>query len=118
MRNQEIGRIGEKMAKEYLEKNKYKVIGANIKTSYKELDIVAEKDNEIIFIEVKTRTSEVFGSASEAVYPKKLANLKKAASMFLSGGNYGDKEPRIDLIAIDLDKINRCAKIKHYKGIT
>lgn len=119
MYNQEVGRFGENLAKEFLEKNGYKIIEMNVKTSYKELDIIAEKDDEIIFVEVKTRTSNSFGSAEEAVYSKKLYNLKRAAGIYLGGNkSLGEKEPRIDLIAIDLDKFNKSAKIKHYKGIT
>lgn len=119
MYNQNIGRFGEKLARDYLMKHGYSIIGANIKTSYKEIDIVSLKDNVLVFVEVKTRTSEKFGRAEESIFENKTSNLKKAIGIYLQNNRkivkYADL--RLDLIAIEIDKSRKLAKIKHYKDI-
>jgi putative endonuclease len=117
--NQIIGRFGEDMAEKYLVKNGYKIIGRNIKTSYKEIDIVALKNNCLSFVEVKTRTSDRFGLAEEAVSAGKLNSLKKAVGKYLTamGNKIRYADVSLDLVAIDLDKEKKTASIKHYQGI-
>lgn len=65
--NNRIGKIGEKLAAEYLEKHGYEIITTNFYTKRGEIDIIARKDNEIVFVEVKTRSSDSFGKPVEAV---------------------------------------------------
>lgn len=117
--NQIIGRFGEEMAEKYLIKNGYKIIGRNIKTSYKEIDIVALKDGCLAFVEVKTRTSDKFGSAEEAIGAGKLNSLKKAVGKYLTaaGSKIRYRDISLDLVAIDLSKEKKTASIKHYQGI-
>lgn len=115
--NQTVGKFGEDLAMKYLSRNGYKIIGRNIKTSYKELDIIAEKDEEMVFVEVKTRTSERYGQAEDALENRKFGNLKKAVQYYLFKNKLFYNEVRVDFIAVDIDKQNKSAKIKHYQGI-
>jgi len=115
--NQKVGKFGEDLAVKYLLKNKYKIIDRNIKISYKELDIIAKLKEKIIFVEVKTRTSQKFGFADENISSKKLHYLKKAINMYLNNKDLDPDNIRLDLIAIDIDKVKKTAKIKHYKDL-
>ncbi|MBA3047341.1 YraN family protein [Patescibacteria group bacterium] len=115
--NQKVGQFGEKLAIDYLTRKGYKIIDKNIKISYREIDVIARKNNGLIFIEVKTRTSDKFGFADEAVSSKKIKRLKTAISAYLKNDNSGLKNLRLDLIAIDINKGKKIAKIKHYKDI-
>lgn len=115
--NQKVGRFGEGLARDYLVRHGYKIIGENIKVSYKEIDIIAKKQSLIVFIEVKTRTSDKFGFADEAISSKKIKHLKRAIGAYLKSYNPEFKDIRLDLIAIDIDKYKKIAKIKHYKDI-
>jgi putative endonuclease len=119
MYNQNVGRFGEKLARDYLMKRGYSIIGANVKTSYKEIDIVSLKDNVLVFAEVKTRTSEKFGGAEESIFSNKTNHLKKAIGLYLREHRKALKyqDIRLDLIAIDICKDEKLAKIKHYKDI-
>lgn len=119
MYNQNVGRFGEKLARDYLTKHGYNIIGANIKTSYKEIDVVASKDDILVFVEVKTRTSEKFGQADESVSGYKANHLKKAIGIYLREYRKALKyqDIRLDLIAINICKDEKLAKIKHYKDI-
>ena len=105
MTNKEIGKYGEDLAKDFLIKKGYEVIEANFRYSkMAEIDIIAKKDNIIHFVEVKTRTSEFFGTPLEAIGKKKLASIYHAGLFYIQ--NYGKKSPKfqIDAIGIVLDK--------------
>ncbi len=119
MYNQNVGRFGEKLARDYLIKHGYGIIGANVKTSYKEIDIVAIKDNVLVFVEVKIRTSEKFGRAEESIFGNKTNNLKKAIGIYLRGNKKIHKysDIRLDLVAVNIEKDKKIANIKHYTDI-
>ena len=101
---QTLGRFGEDIAADYLEKNGYRIVRRNLRFGKNELDIVAEDDNFIVFVEVKTRScfypeSGNFGIPSRAVDVGKRKNTVKAANDFLAV-NFGGKQPRIDIIEV------------------
>lgn len=112
-----IGAFGEDLATDYLSQRGYKILDRNVKISYQEIDIVAKLGKKIIFIEVKTRTQSAYGTADESLTARQIKNLKKALSIYLFKHNYDQNNVRLDLFAIDLDKLNKTAKIKHYKDI-
>lgn len=82
MNKRKFGIIGEKMAQKYLKDNKYEIIENNYYTRNGEIDIIASKNNYIIFVEVKTRTNEKYGRASEAVNKIKKLSEKKCSYIF------------------------------------
>ncbi len=99
-----LGRLGEDIAADHLEKNGYKIVARNLHLSKNELDIIAEDDDYIVFVEVKTRSclypeSGDFGIPSRAVDSKKRGNTVKAARDYLYS-YYGGKQPRIDVIEV------------------
>lgn len=115
--NQRIGRFGEILAKNYLVKHGYKIIDANVKLSYQELDLIAVKDGQVIFIEVKTRISQFYGPAENALQFTKLQRFRRGMEMYMSNKNLPAEEVRADLVAVDIDHIKKTAKIKHYKDV-
>ncbi|MFH0955933.1 MAG: YraN family protein [Candidatus Falkowbacteria bacterium] len=115
--NQRIGEFGEILAKNYLIKNGYKIIDANVKLSYQELDVVALKDGEIVFVEVKTRISQFYGPAENAFQFAKLERFRRGIEMYIGNKNLCVEDVRADLITVDIDHIKKTAKIKHYKDV-
>lgn len=95
----ETGKIGEKIAIEYLVKKKYEIIETNWVFKHKEIDIIAKKDDKIIFVEVKTRTSTTFELPKEAVTKKKQKNLIYAADAYLQQHNVL-QESQFDIISV------------------
>lgn len=79
----ETGKQGEEMAVEWLSQNGFAILHQNWKYSWFELDIIAEKDGILHFVEVKTRTSDTFGHPEEGVTEKKLQRLMNAGEEFL-----------------------------------
>ena len=115
--NQKIGEFGETLAKNYLIRHGYKIIDANVKLSYQELDIVALKDELIIFVEVKTRLSQFYGPAENAFQFTKMERFKRGMEMYIGNKNLYAEEVRADLITVDIDQLKKTAKIKHYKDV-
>lgn len=80
--SKEIGKIGEEYAEKHLKKQGYKVIANNYAVAGSELDLVAYKRGALVFVEVKTRSSNAYGSPAEAVTTLKLRKLRAAARGF------------------------------------
>ena len=94
-----IGKWGEALAAEHLRKNRFKVISANYRSRYGEIDLIAENKKAIVFVEVKLRKNSDFGSACEFVTPIKQKKLRATAEIWLSK-NETKKDVRFDVIEI------------------
>lgn len=116
-KNKIIGNFGENLACKYLLNHGYEIIERNYRFSYLEIDIIAKIKEKIVFIEVKTRTNNSYGTADEAISTKKTTNLNRAACCYLNKNNIKHENIRLDLIAVDIDKQTKIAKIKHYLDI-
>ena len=100
----EVGNKGENIACTFLESKSYNIVEKNFRAAKCEIDIIAQKDEYIIFIEVKTRSSQKFGSASQSVGGAKRKNIIKAAEMFIALNDlYIDMQPRFDVIEVYID---------------
>lgn len=94
---------GEEKAVQYLKSKGFVIIARNYRAGrYAEVDIIAEKEEYICFIEVKTRSGTLYGYGREAVGKKKRLKIRKAASMFLADNNISEKYIRFDVIEIIL----------------
>lgn len=77
-----LGDAGERKARAYLKKQGYEIVESNYKNPFGEVDIIARKDDVVAFIEVKTRSSDLFGQPSEAVDAKRMRRYKQAANYY------------------------------------
>ncbi len=78
----ELGRAGEKAAAELLKSRGYEVVGAGFTARRGEIDLICRKGGELVIVEVKTRTNDAFGTAAEAVGPRKRRALMAAAAEY------------------------------------
>ncbi|CAM1351043.1 YraN family protein [Tenacibaculum insulae] len=108
----ELGKEGEKLAVEYLQKNGYLIVEKNYRFLKAEVDIIAKKEKVLIAIEVKTRTSTYFGNPQDFVNPKKIKLLVSAIDNYIVKNDI-DLEVRFDIIAILKNK--KTVEIKHLK---
>ena len=84
MSRNELGKIGEQLAARYLRNNGYKILSQNFRMGrYGEIDIIADKEGVLTFIEVKTRTSKRFGSPAESVTYDKQRKIRRVAEYYL-----------------------------------
>ena len=109
-RTKNLGNAGENFAANYLESRGYKIITKNFRVRSAEIDIIAEKDDVIIFVEVKTRSSTKHGLPIEAVNFRKQQKIIDAASVFLQDEKYFDKACRFDVIEIYSDGVKFSAR--------
>lgn len=106
MGNKELGNFGETKAKEYLVKNKYKIVAMNFTNKLGEIDIIAFKDGVTVFVEVKTRENTRFGLPREAVTKYKQNKIRQVALSYIVGNNLVDKPVRFDVIEILKNELN------------
>jgi len=104
MNKREIGKIGEEIAKDYLEKNGIKIIDKNYFSKYGEIDLIGFENRTIIFIEVKLRNNIEFGSVCESVTESKIMKIYDASKDFLSNTELDYDDCRFDVILINSDK--------------
>lgn len=97
MNTKKIGDFGEDAACRFLKQNGYDIIGRNYCTRYGEIDIIAEKGEYIVFVEVKTRKNAVYGLPSEFVGTLKRERIIKSAYQYLDGR---DAAVRFDVIEV------------------
>ena len=112
----EVGKIGEGLAKNYLEKQGYKIIEQNYKTKYAEIDLIAQNKNELIFVEVRTKVGENFGSPEETINNKKKKKLLGNASTYAAIKKW-EGIYKIDAICIVLKSDYSIDRLNHHKNI-
>ena len=112
-KSHELGKTGEQISAEYLTKKGYKIIEKNFKCYFGEIDIIAIDKNELVFIEVKTRTDMSYGEAAEAVTPTKLQHLLNSIKYYIYKRNLQDEFIRIDIMEVYVKQNN--VKINHIK---
>lgn len=113
-----IAVIGEDLATDYLKKKGYKIIERNFRKGYGEIDIIALIDKTLVFIEVKTRTSNAFGTPIEAISYYKLKSLIKTAEFYSHLHPELSQALRIDAISVMLDENGNASNIEHTENIT
>jgi len=118
---QRIGKWGENLGAEYLAKNGYKILDRNYRTPSGEIDLVVQHDFDgspsLVFVEVKTRTSERFGYPEQAITRKKWMNLLNAIENYLMDHKQYECDWRIDVIAIQHLSPGVNPDLKHYENV-
>jgi putative endonuclease len=98
----ELGKLGEGLAVEFLQKNGYAILETNWTFQKAEIDIIAQKNTVLAIVEVKTRSSVDFGLPQDFVKPKKIQLLVRAVNEYVVSNDL-DVETRFDIIAICKD---------------
>lgn len=99
------GKYGEDLACGFLKKQGYKIIERNFRIRGGEIDIIAQDGETLVYIEVKTRSSDYFGTPQEAVTQQKIKFLERAAKFYRNNKKNIIKLPqleRIDVVAVNL----------------
>jgi putative endonuclease len=118
--NYEVGKKGEGIAREYLAQKGYKILASNFTTRFGEIDLICAKSGKLIFVEVKLKVSDAFGSPEEMITKKKIEKVQKTAQRFLlENVKIASKYPsyQIDAVCIVLTKESLVSRINHYKNL-
>ena len=109
----DIGKWGEDSAEEYLNQQGYRILERNWRHQKSEVDIIAMEKDVLIIVEVKSRTSEYFGTPEESVNAKKMKFLTYAAGAYMEKINH-EWEVRFDIISV-LFRENQEPELTHFK---
>ncbi|MFN3757193.1 MAG: YraN family protein [Flavobacterium sp.] len=99
----DIGKLGEEIAANYLDQQGYEILERNWKFEKAEVDILAQKDDFLVAVEVKTRTTDAFGLPQEFLKPAQIKRLVKAVDEYMQQHKITN-EVRFDVIAIIIHK--------------
>ena len=115
--NLKIGYRGESIAKRYLQNKGYRIIEQNYKNKYAEIDLIALDKKLLVFIEVRTKIGEKFGTPEESLNRNKIKKLIRNAAAYAVQKGY-IMDYRIDAICIVLNEDRGVKRINHYQNIT
>ncbi|MCS6822550.1 MAG: YraN family protein [Microscillaceae bacterium] len=113
-KTQELGQEGERLATLFLQNNGYQILAKNFQYQRAEIDLIALKNELLIFIEVRLRTSTNFGFPEQTISPKKIQAIRKAAEQYIIATNW-HKDIRFDVIAIHYE--NQQPIITHLQDV-
>lgn len=113
-----IAVMGENLAVKYLEKKGYVIIERNFRRRYGEIDIIAVSGKTLVFVEVKTRKSLLFGKPLESITFRKLREIMNTAQYYVLTHPKLPKLLRIDAVSILLNKENNIDTIEHVENIS
>jgi putative endonuclease len=111
-----LGELGERIAGAFLQVKGYRIVKRNYRYAGREIDLIAQRGDLLVAVEVKLRRGGRFGSASQAVDARKLTRLRVAMEGLLSTAETGYK-PRIDLVVIDYSDDLAEMLITHLEGV-
>ncbi len=101
--NRSKGSAGEQMAAEYLTQKGLTIIARNYRYDHGEVDLVCQDGDELVFVEVKARTSRIFGEPEESVTESKQEQLRKVAEGYCQEFLLDDKFYRFDIVTVMLE---------------
>ncbi|HUO56213.1 MAG TPA: YraN family protein [Candidatus Paceibacterota bacterium] len=124
-KRKEVGKIGETIAAQFLEKKGFKILERNYRKPWGEIDLIAQKDNTVRFVEVKTLSRENIGDFSremsdyrpeEQVHAFKLKKIARTADMYMDS-NRDRREYQIDVVGVFLNMRLRTAHCRLYEQV-
>jgi putative endonuclease len=113
-----LGRVGERLAREHLERLGYRVVARNYRTRFGELDLIVCDDTWLVFVEVKTRRIGALESSVQAVSVDKQRRVRSMAAAWLveAADRPRSRELRFDVVAVTVDRNSRLVRLDHLEG--
>ena len=112
--NKAIGKIGEDLAAKYLADKGYQIIKRNWGSKWGEIDIIAQNKNTLVFVEVKTKVGEDWGSPEAMVDKRKLFQVQRIAQLYNPSEQ---SQRRIDVLAVVLNEDLTVKRLNHYEAV-
>lgn len=115
-----VGRFGEQVAAQFLERNGLTVVDRNWRCAAGEIDIVARDGDDVVFCEVKTRSGDAFGTPAEAVTARKMAHMRVTARLWLEAHRAGQPWLRRAGVRFDVVSVRRGSdgvRVEHLRAV-
>lgn len=116
MNRQEVGKLGEKIARDYLKKKGYRIQELNYRCREGEIDIICKKNDCLVFVEVRTKTGSDFGIPEESITFAKKGKLINTALTYLRKQKKPQELWRIDFIAIEMNDKGKTSRVEHIEN--
>jgi putative endonuclease len=115
-RNRTFGNFGERVAASHLESKGYTVLERNWSTREGEVDLIASRGEDLVFVEVRSRKGRDFGTPEESITERKRQHLLATISSYMS--QHPDSPPnyRIDMVVIELDRKGRVMRVEQIEN--
>ncbi|MCK5645280.1 MAG: YraN family protein [Anaerolineales bacterium] len=117
MSNKTLGDFGEEVAADSLRAKGYRILARNWRTSAGEIDIIAEQNDVIVFVEVKTRTSDLYGTPQDAITQNKRRRIIRSSLVYLTEMDLLDRDWRVDMVAILCGRNWVVTNVEHYENV-
>lgn len=101
-----FGREGEEVAVAFLKKNGYRILEKNFRAKFGEIDVIAEQNSTVVFIEVKARADHQYGHPFNAVTPSKQRKIIQVAQSYLAKHQLMENPARFDVVGLTVDPVN------------
>jgi putative endonuclease len=115
---QTLGKYGEDLAASYLLKHGYRIVQRNFRAQHGEIDLICQRGNTLVFVEVKTRQSHAYGLPEEAVGSRKLQEIIKTAQYYLLLHPHASASLCIDVISIYIPQGEAVPVLRHIENVT
>ena len=112
MKRRDTGILGEKLARDFLKKRGYRIREANYRCPRGEIDLIAEHKDYLVFVEVRTKRSQEFGSPEESITPAKKERLRAVAAYYRQTHDKLPQLWRIDVVAVELDRRGKPSRME------
>lgn len=118
--NYNKGKQGEAIAKKYLLEKGFNLIEENYSNDIGEIDLIMSDKNFLVFVEVKLKITDKFGTPEEMITPRKIVQIKRVAQIFLMQNRKIEKtfpQYRIDAVCITLDELKELKSLNYYENL-
>lgn len=112
--SKDVGKLGEKVASEYLVNAGYQLLDHNVQTGYGEIDLILEHKGALVFVEVKTRQSKAYGYPEESITNSKIDHMIASAEAYLQTILDYEGDWRIDVVAVEIRDSENQPVITHF----
>lgn len=112
MTRRDTGILGEEIARGFLGKNGYHIVETNYRCPQGEIDIIARREETLVFVEVRTKKSQQYGSPEESITPTKMKRLRAVAAHYRQHRDDLPASWRIDVLAIQMNRYGRVSRLE------
>jgi putative endonuclease len=116
MRARRLGNFGERVAASHLESKGYEILERNWGTREGEIDLIAQRGGELVFIEVRSRQGRTLGTPEESITGRKAAHIRAAAAAYAQEHPEAPPNQRIDAVVIELDAKGRVMRVEQIEN--
>jgi len=113
---QRLGKWGEEAAAKYLMAQGHQILHTNYRTPYGEIDLITRSNDTTVFVEVKTRSTNMYGKPEVSITPRKQLHMLQSAEYYIQQHSPAFGTWRIDVIAIQLPRASEPPEITHFKN--